>query len=130
MPPQELAYFGGPITAPGYDLHSIAGTVGSATRLELQAPIPFIGIPLGRFGRIPGQAHLATYVSNALVGGAIACTPTFAVRCPLLLNGGYPSAGLGLLTVFDVLRFDVARGLRKGGWVFNVDVSRDFWSIL
>jgi hypothetical protein len=127
---QELAYFGGPISAPGYPLHSISGTTGSATRIELQIPVPFIAVPLGRFGRIPGQAHLAPYASSALVGGTVSCTPTLAVRCPTLMNGGYPSVGLGLLTVFDVLRFDVARGLRNGGWMFNVDVNRDFWNIL
>jgi hypothetical protein len=32
--------------------------------------------------------------------------------------------------VFDVLRFDVARGLRNGRWTFSVDVGRDFWSVL
>jgi hypothetical protein len=67
-------------------------------------------------------------------------------RCPTLAHDWYPSAGVGLLTFFDVLRFDVARGLIgrrlildqsgaavssvKGGWTFNVDVVRDFWSIL
>jgi hypothetical protein len=130
VPPQELAYFGGPISAPGYDLHSVAGPLGSATRLEVQVPIPFFGIPLGRFGRIPGQAHLAPYASNALVGGTVTCAPLPTVRCPTLTNGGYPSVGIGLLTIFDVLRFDVARGLRTGGWMFNLDVSRDFWSVL
>jgi hypothetical protein len=35
-----------------------------------------------------------------------------------------------MLTVFEVLRFDVARGLRGGRWTFSVDVGRDFWSVL
>lgn len=129
-PPQELAYFGGPISAPGYELHSIAGTTGSATRVELQAPVPFVAIPLGRFGRIPGQAHLAPYISDALVGGSVACVPTPTARCPTLTRRDYPSVGVGLLSIFDVLRFDVARGLRTGRWMFNVDVTRDFWNIL
>ena len=38
--------------------------------------------------------------------------------------------GLGALTVFDVLRLDVARGLRDGRWTFSVDIGRDFWSVL
>jgi hypothetical protein len=45
-------------------------------------------------------------------------------------QGWYPSLGLGALTVFDVLRFDVARGLRNGRWTFGVDIGRDFWSVL
>jgi hypothetical protein len=129
-PLQDLIYYGGPVSAPGYSLHSIGGTMGSATRVELQVPTPFIAIPLGRFGRIPGLAHLAPFVSAAVVRGTVACTATIVARCPTLTGGLYPSAGLGLLTIFDMLRFDVARGLRNGRWMFNVDVNRDFWSIL
>ncbi|MEO5567166.1 MAG: hypothetical protein ABIR92_01655 [Gemmatimonadaceae bacterium] len=128
-PLQELVYFGGPLSLPGYALHEVAGTYGSATRLELQVPVPFIPIPLGRFGRIPGQARLAPYVSGAVVGGSVACTAVYG-RCPALTEGFYPSAGVALLTIFDLLRVDVARGLKNGRWTFNVDVSRDFWSIL
>jgi hypothetical protein len=45
-------------------------------------------------------------------------------------QGWYPSIGLGALTVFDVLRLDVARGLRDGRWTFSADIGRDFWSVL
>jgi hypothetical protein len=31
---------------------------------------------------------------------------------------------------FDLVRLEVARGLRHGEWRFNVDVSRDFWGVL
>jgi hypothetical protein len=144
-PAQELVYFGGPISAPGFALHSIAGTAGSSTRVELQSPIPFIPIPLGRFGRVPGQARLAPYVNLSGVRGTIDCPAVSRTRCPELTHGWYPSAGVALLTVFDVLRFDVAHGLNYGsatllsggavprldrGWAFNVDVTREFWSIL
>jgi len=125
--PQELAYFGGPVSAPGYQLHSIIGSVGSSTRIELQMPIRFVSIPLGRFGRIPGRAQLAPFAGVAAVKGPGTIR---TVRGPTFSNGGYPFAGVGLLAVFDVLRFDVARGLRNGRWMFNVDVSRDFWNIL
>ena len=130
MPPQELVYFGGPISAPGYALHSISGTAGASSRVELQSPVPFIPIPLGRFGRVPPQAHLNPYLAAAVVGGSVECSSTAVARCPTLISGVYPSVGLGLLTVFDLLRFDVARGLKNGRWTFSVDVSRDFWSIL
>ena len=42
----------------------------------------------------------------------------------------HPSIGIGILTLFDLLRFDVARGTRDGRWSFYVDVTRDLWSIL
>ena len=35
-----------------------------------------------------------------------------------------------LMPFFDLLRVQVARGLRRGRWTFNVDVSRDFWGVL
>lgn len=130
VPLQHMVYFGGPVSLPGYGLHEVAGKYGSVTRLEMQVPVPFITIPLGRFGRIPGQARLAPHVSGAVVGGSASCTPVFGGRCPGLTEGFYPSAGVGLITIYDLLRFDVARGFKDGRWTFNIDVSRDFWSIL
>jgi outer membrane translocation and assembly module TamA len=38
--------------------------------------------------------------------------------------------GAGFLTPFELLRIDVARGLRHGRWMFSIDVSRQFWSVL
>jgi hypothetical protein len=43
---------------------------------------------------------------------------------------GYPSIGAGFLVFFDLVRFDVARGLRNGRWTFGVDLTRDLWRIL
>ncbi len=45
-------------------------------------------------------------------------------------TGWYPSAGAGLLLFFDLIRIDVARGLRKGRWSFSIDIERQFWGIL
>ncbi len=42
----------------------------------------------------------------------------------------YPSIGIGVLSIFDLVRIDVARGLRNGRWTFSADVARDFWRIL
>jgi hypothetical protein len=126
---QEAVYFGGPTSLPGYGLHEIAGKYGSSTRVELQIPIPSVSIPLGRFGKIPGQTRLAPYVGGAFVGGALPCTATLG-RCPSRPEGFFPTVGIGALSFFDLLRFDVARGLRDGRWIFNVDVNREFWSIM
>ncbi|NUQ91599.1 MAG: hypothetical protein HOQ26_01675, partial [Gemmatimonadaceae bacterium] len=53
---------------------------------------------------------------------------------PLIAPAGragiYPSVGFGFLTPFDVVRFDVGRGLRDGRWTFSVDIAREFWSVL
>jgi hypothetical protein len=45
-------------------------------------------------------------------------------------NGWYPSLGVGILSVYDLVRLDVARGLRGGRWTFGLDIHRDFWPIL
>jgi hypothetical protein len=68
-------------------------------------------------------------VAGAHVGGSTGCVPVDG-RCPTKSDGFYPTAGVGLTTFFDMLRFDVARGPHGGGWMFNVDINRSFWSIL
>jgi hypothetical protein len=60
-------------------------------------------------------------------------TPASPIRVgadPLLDRGWYPSVGVGVLMLYDLLRVDVARGLRDGRWTFGLDVSREFWGIL
>jgi hypothetical protein len=37
---------------------------------------------------------------------------------------------VALLAFFDLIRIDLARGLRDGRWSIGVDFSRDLWSIL
>ena len=122
LPAQHLAYLGGPTTGPGYEFHEFVGRGGVSQRIEYRFPAPFIPIPLGRFGRAPGTITLAPFATAVWIDRS---APFKAAR-----QGWYPSVGLGALTVFDVLRLDVARGLRKGRWTFSADIGRDFWSVL
>ncbi len=122
LPAQHLVYLGGPTSAPGYDFHEFVGRAGVSQRLEYRFLAPFLPIPLGRFGRAPGTITLAPFANAVWIDRS---APFKAAR-----QGWYPSIGLGALTVFDVLRFDVARGLRDGRWSFGVDIGRDFWSVL
>ena len=115
VPAQHLVYLGGPTTGPGYDFHQFAGKIGASQRIELRVPAPFPSFKLGRYGRTPATITLAPFVSTIWIDGH---------------GGWFPSLGLGALSVFDVLRFDVARGLRDGRWTFSVDFGRDFWGIL
>jgi hypothetical protein len=119
-PAQELVYLGGPTTGPGYDYHSFVSTRAFSEHVELRLPAPFIPFSLGRFGRVPGRGTFAPFVH---VIGATS-------NGGLTVGGLYPSVGAGFLTPFDLLRLDVARGLRNGRWTFSIDVSRQFWSIL
>ena len=122
-PPQELIYFGGPTTGPGYPYHLFTGSIGAAQRVEWRMPVDFPAISLGRYGRTPRTATLAPFVHTVYVGGS----ETGQGRGR---TGWYPSAGAGLLLFFDLIRIDLARGLRKGRWSFSIDIEREFWGIL
>ena len=121
-PAQHLVYLGGPVSAPGYRYHELVGTVGAGQRLEWRMPVPFPSIPLGRFGTAPGSATLAPFVHFAYIDD-----PAQFRRSD---SGWFPAAGVGALVLFDLLRLDVAHGIRDGRWTFSADVMRDFWRVL
>jgi hypothetical protein len=122
LPAQHLVYFGGPTSGPGYEFHEFVGRAGASQRIEWRFLAPFVPIPLGRFGRSPGTITLAPFATAVWIDQSAPFKPA--------RQGWYPAIGLGALTLFDVLRLDVARGLRHGRWTFSVDVGRDFWSVL
>lgn len=123
MPPQWLLFAGGPWTAPGYNFHSLATRAYVSQRLEVRQPVSFPAIPLGRYGKAPGHITLAPFVQAIAVAAGSA-----NVKTPV--SGVYPSAGIGALFFFDLVRADVARGLRNGQWRFAIDIDRSFWGIL
>ena len=121
-PAQELVYLGGPVSGPGYEYHQFAGREGGTARIEWRARVPFFGLSLGPYGHAPASATLAPFATVIYSADA----PAFA-RMPA---GWYPSVGIGALMLFDIVRVDVARGLRRGSWTFSLDVTRDLWPIL
>ena len=123
--PQELALFGGPVSAPGYAYHALAGRWGGTARAEWRVPAPFVALPLGRFGATPPTMTVAPYVVVAGVGEALTLG-----RREVRAAGAYPSVGVAGLFLYDLLRVDVARGLRDGRWFVGVDVSRTLWGIM
>jgi hypothetical protein len=123
LPPQWLAIAGGPWSAPGYDAAAFATRAYLSQRLEVRQPIPAPAIPLGRYGKAPGHVTLAPYAQVLVTASGISAMPSREA-------GAWPSAGLGVLFFFDLLRFDVARGLRDGAWRFAIDIDRSFWGVL
>ena len=125
LPPQEFVYLGGPTSAPGYEFHELVGRFGASQRVEGTVPDPVSGdsrsVGTGTRGEQRRSLRSRTRPTRAA-----SSTPAPGER----RAGWYPAVGVGLLTVFDLLRFDVAKGLRDGRWTFSVDVIRDFWSIL
>lgn len=123
LPPQWLVFAGGPWSAPGYDAATFASRALLSQRLELQQPLPMPAIPLGRYGKAPGRVVLAPYVQALATASGVD-----GVRSRVA--GVYPSAGMGALFFFDLLRVDAARGLRDGVWRFAIDIDRGFWGVL
>ena len=122
LPPQWLVFAGGPWSAPGYDWHAFGSRALLSQRLELRTPIPAPSLPLRRFGKSPPHATLAPFVQALAVASGTRERP--------VVSGVYPSAGVSLLFFYDLLRADVARGLRDGAWRFAIDIDRSFWGIL
>ena len=121
-PAQERVYLGGPVSGPGYRFHAFSGRQGFAQRIEWRTPVPFVPVRLGRFGRSGDRATLAPYAHAVYTSGR---GPDSGAR------GWYPTAGVGSIVLFDLVRIDVARGLRAGGrWTFGLDVSQALWGIL
>lgn len=122
LPPQWLVFAGGPWSAPGYDWHTFGSRALLSQRIEFRTPVPAPSIPLRRFGKSPPHATLAPFVQAVAVASGSEARPTKA--------GVYPSAGVSVLFFYDLLRADVARGLRDGAWRFSIDIDRSFWGIL
>ncbi len=127
LPPQWLVFAGGPWSAPGYDFHTFATRAYASQRFELRQPVPAPAIPLGKYGKAPGHITLAPFVQAIAIAGGIGAVSSAG---PSPVSGVYPSVGLGTLFFFDLIRADVARGLRRGTWRFSVDIDRSFWGIL
>lgn len=122
LPPQWLLFAGGPWSAPGYDWHAFASRALLSQRVEFRTRVPAPSLPLRRFGQSPPHATLAPFVQALAVASGTPERPT--------VSGVYPSAGVSVLFFYDLLRADVARGLRDGTWRFAIDIDRSFWGIL
>lgn len=119
VPPQALFPVGGRGTARGYEFHRFAGNYYAAASVELSAPLRSPWLRWHAFG----DAAWADSDEDAaealrLWSTAERAGPTRGVR---------PSVGLGLGVIYDVLRFQGARGLRDGTWEWIVTVHPALW---
>lgn len=118
-PPQWKAFAGGPWTAPGYNYLSFASDALMSQRVEFRKPVWGPSIPLGKYGKSPARVVLAPYAQLLMT-----------TKSEARVAGGYGSVGLGTLFFYDLLRADVARGLRDRTWRFTIDIDRGFWGML
>ena len=121
VPLQSLVFVGGPVSAPGFDFHELRATAALTHRVEWRHPVVSIPLSIGRFGRLSMPVSLVPF------GQLIWTDPSGGNPGPAGWNG---ALGVGVMTIFDLLRIDVARGLRGGRWTFGLDVTRDLWRIL
>jgi hypothetical protein len=115
-PTQSLFLLGGRGTLPGYDFHAFAGRVFWLASGAITHPVfhPW-------FGMRAFAAVGASYLSDpSTFSSAWSVTDTDGLRA---------SVGLGLSLGWDVLRLDLARGLRDGRWelIFSVDPRFHPW---
>lgn len=114
-PPQRLFLLGGPGTIPGYAHRGFAGD---------------------RFALLGVEAHrelLAPWLSVRAIGAAGwsgSTTPFPADWLVTTTEGIRASLGAGIGIFYDILRIDLARGLRGGGWQWVISVSPGLADIL
>ena len=68
LPPQWLQFAGGPWSGPGYGFHEFAGRYIASPRLEWRVPVPFLPVPLGKYGKSPARAQLVPFVQAVVLG--------------------------------------------------------------
>jgi hypothetical protein len=116
-PVQAHYFLGGRGTLPGYAFRSQIGEQFWLARLEGSIDLLPPSVRLRAFGSA-GRAWEGDFVLNPASG--------FVGEQPTLY-----SAGMGLAFAWDVIRLDLARGLREGGeWQAVLSVRPDFWPFL
>ena len=122
VPGQAGVLFGGTVTAPGYDTHSLRGSAGVTTRLEWRARVASFPLSLGRFGSTRVPIVAAPFVQGAWIRDAAPASPR-----PVWFR----TIGLGVVSFHDLIRLDLVRALDAGGrWAIRADFGQGFWPIL
>ena len=117
-PVQKLFLLGGRHTLPGYPFRSFIGNQMALLRVEASQAVlaPWLKV------HIFGSAGATGFARTSLPDPGWLRQNTDGVKS---------SAGLGLKLGWDLLRFDVGRGLNDGGdWEFVFSVQRRFWEWL
>ena len=117
-PLQKLFLLGGRHTLPGYPFRSFIGNQIALLRVEASQALlaPWLKV------HIFGAAGVTGFARTNLPDPGWLRRDTDGVKS---------SAGLGLKLGWDLLRFDVGRGLNDGGdWEFVFSVQRRFWEWL
>ncbi len=126
-PAQDLAWFGGPVTGPGYGYHEFSGVGGASQRVEWRHPVWSFPVPLGRLGSMRSPVSVAPVVQRCRWTRRHPLRPREPSHETAAIRGATGVAVRG----GDCAAHGRAREiLRDGRWTFSVDFSRDLWRIL
>ncbi len=117
-PPQRLMLLGGRGTVPGYPFRAWGGDRAAWGRADVARDL------LAPWVRL--RAHAAAGWAEP-AGPGSAAAETLGVTGS---QGIRPSLGIGAGVLWDILRFDLWRGLRGGDWTLLFSVDPAFWEIL
>lgn len=113
-PAQALYYLGGRGTVPGYGYRTVSGDRYWLLRTEASKDLVHPWVRLRAFAAAGGVRVERRRHSTS---------PPYPLGHQVMA-----SVGIGLGLGWDVLRLDLARGLRDGGdWEFLISVRPDFW---
>ena len=104
---------GGRGTLPGYEFREFAGSGFTYARFESSTAVREPWLRLGLFGAVG-----ATWLGDDVVPASWNASATGLARY---------SAGFTASALWDVLEFELGRGLNGGGWEFQLYVSKRFW---
>jgi hypothetical protein len=118
--PQSAFLLGGRNTLPGYPYRGFAGDVFALADVSLEHAIlqPFLGL------RLSAAAGWASPIDPVDAPAEFLAWPIGGT------DGIRPSVGAGVAIFYDILRLDLHRGLRGGGWTLLLSVRPDLWGML
>jgi hypothetical protein len=122
IPAQRLFPNGGRGSVRGYAFHKFVGNLYAVLGIELSRDIyhPYVSAAVfadAGWTGIEGESAGAAVARWNRVGAAAGST-----------DGGIVGVGAGVALFFDILHFDVARGVTSDGeWEFILRVRREFW---
>ena len=117
VPPQELFVLGGRGTVPGYPYRSYSGDRYWMAQAEVNLPIrqPWLSLRLATYAG-------ATSLSVARRQGSTSTLPR--THSPIIDSDGVlASVGAGVDLGWHLLRLDLARAIRGGGWEFFLSLN-------
>lgn len=120
---------GGWGTLPGAPYRAWGGRWFGLGRIELLAEVPVPAIALGSLATTGASWHIGPFLAAGAAGGQAGAAdpagPSWAAS-----EGIRPSLGVALEGLWRLLRIEVGRGLRGGGWGASVDIATLWWAIL